>query len=521
MNATRCFKATPAIKSYVNPVHLQRELWRARLLRLRPNLLIQVSKMDHTQFLDLHPRATLKIPSFQSEPDPPGPYKFFDIKFYPFETAWPIFAIVGVRHVLICRPPTHDDESIVILKSLCDRGDVPKTGPEPESLNSCEWNFVDPSEPLISVAGESGLIKIFNVLSGERFTTLVGHGFGTVNDLATHPQHPSILATASMDSSIRVWDLRRCSNKAQSPCIIICGHGQGHKEGILSITWHKRGRYLLSGGFDQTICVWTIPDLSSNSTFWDEISNPKRSAQAVRVIHYPHFTSAALHDNYVDCVLFYGDLVLSKSSKPYDEKKKLHEEINEIVLWRIGGFNSRLEPPPPEHAPKTKGYLDTRNGFMYTPPNEPADIDRPDKLLYERLVEFFIPNSEHFYMRFGLLEATPTYPDLHPILTFGNHRSKVFFWDLRCLESGRSDAAGAGNRSYLQDPHKKLKAHLELTIPDFPSKKLFQTRGAGWSADGRWCVVVGESSQDAVATIFERGGQSDDQAVETTGGPDL
>jgi polycomb protein EED len=53
-----------------------------------------------------------------------------------------------------------------------------------------------------------------------------------INDLAISPLTPRILASGSMDHSIRIWSLDPAH--AKSPTMVKCG-GSGHKEGILTI----------------------------------------------------------------------------------------------------------------------------------------------------------------------------------------------------------------------------------------------------------------------------------------------
>lgn len=53
-----------------------------------------------------------------------------------------------------------------------------------------------------------------------------------IEDLAVSPVSPSILASASMDHSLRLWNLDPA--RKTHPCMLICA-GEGHKEGVLTI----------------------------------------------------------------------------------------------------------------------------------------------------------------------------------------------------------------------------------------------------------------------------------------------
>jgi polycomb protein EED len=277
---------------------------------------------------------------------------FWNAKFYPYGTGdeEPVFSLSNKHDMLVCRVKTTPGAppEVEIIRSFQVHN--PEEGgmeepPDHDEYCSSTWAYLNPDEPLLLGAGDPGLIRVFDVVSGNLKTTLVGHGLGVINELSTHPQYPWIIASASFDKSVRIWDLRRWNSKHESATIIICGAGYGHKESVLSVSWHSSGRYLISGGFDNRVCVWTIPDLSPESSFWHEISPDvvQRHSERVRTIMSPHFVSTALHGDWIDCVRFWGDNIFSKASA---EPK--------IVLWRITGFNSNLPQPDPILAPKAE-----------------------------------------------------------------------------------------------------------------------------------------------------------------------
>ena len=169
---------------------------------------------------------------------------------------------------------------------------------------------------------------------------------------------------------------------------------------------------MLSGGLDTAVCLWSVPSLKELDKTDDEIQNHKEP----KIIYYPHFYSTEVHHNYVDCLQFYGDLILSRASKdPNDREKK-----NEIILWKIEGFDPNEEPPsePPIPAPD----VHTRSSFPHSPRSRG----------FQRLLSFDISHTDRFYHRFGLLHE----PGMRPILSMGNQLSKYVFWDLQRLEEG-------------------------------------------------------------------------------------
>ncbi|KIX04135.1 uncharacterized protein Z518_07688 [Rhinocladiella mackenziei CBS 650.93] len=393
-------------------------------------------------------------------------FAFYDVKFYPYsrpEDDEPVFAVVGQKKVLIGRLSAQSSAVVTMIHELVDAQEA--RDPNSPGLNSCSWCYIDQERPLLAVAGGSGQLKILDALEGDLFNTLTGHGHGTINDIATHPFMPWIVATASMDKSLRIWDLRRHANRYESPTIIICGQATGHTEGVLTVSWHPSGRYLVTGGHDQRICVWTIPDLSEDSTFWRDISPRyrKRSSNDVLTIYFPHFTSASVHSNFVDCARFFGDLIISKAANE-----------DKIVLWRITGFDSEQPPPDSTTAPKLQDFLDTRNGFIRRATCTDRGITsvevRPEYKeapLYDRLLEFETSHTEQFYLRFGLLSPSPDFPDLHPVLAFANAKSELRFWDLERLTVGH--AGGLAEGRTLLTARRKMRG---IARPVKPSERL-------------------------------------------------
>jgi polycomb protein EED len=61
-----------------------------------------------------------------------------------------------------------------------------------------------------------------------------------INDLAISPINPYILASASEDSTVRIWSLD--PTHARQPCAAIL-EGDGHKETVLTLVSSVNGIY--------------------------------------------------------------------------------------------------------------------------------------------------------------------------------------------------------------------------------------------------------------------------------------
>ncbi|KAJ2998278.1 hypothetical protein NUW58_g378 [Xylaria curta] len=434
--------------------------------------------------------------------------EFFDVKFYPYadDTHDPVFAAVVIYRLTNKVNPPYE------LVQLFRDDDQ-------DALNcSCTWSKDPETEvPWLCVAGRDAKIKVYDVIEGKLVKVLVGHG-GEINDLATCPTNSSLIASASDDTTVRIWSLD--PTWANQSCVCVLG-GEGHTAHLLTVAFHSTGRYVLSAGHDNAVCLWTVPDLPP-----EQSGNPPRPV----IVHYPHFFTSEVHSGIVDCVAFFGDLILSRAC---------HEDI--IVLWRIEGFSSQDPPPTTAEAPTTSDPERlTRSAFA------PATASScPPQ--YTRLLQFYTPNCGHqFYLRFKLYHTKGK----HPVLAFGNAHSAIFFWDLsrfynpftvrdgwyryntdtkgdavNKLKDAASDrdsvfSARTGsvdaethvdiNADYGQETLETWEGKYDLTRVNVPVKahsqsnitvKDFVGRQVAWSADGDWCVVVGSKN---LAIVLQR-----------------
>ncbi|TKX23550.1 WD domain-containing protein 14 [Elsinoe australis] len=383
----------------------------------------------------------------------------YDVKFYPYAQPEedPVFAVVAARDVYVYRPTPDPKDPVEMLRVFRD----PKAD---ASLNSLVWSQdLKSGDPLICFGGAgSGNIKIVNVVKNEFVRSLTGHG-GAINDLAISPLSPNILASASADYSIRIWNLDPALHK--QPCAAILASPDAHKQPVLAIAFHPEGKYLLSGGTDTMINLWAVPEVPGQKAGTDKIDKN----------FFPLFSSTEIHPDYVDCLRFHGDLILSHAASTNLEDKA---KANCILLWKIDGFSSAA--PVPEKPPIAEPGKWTRSAFGGR---------------FQRLLTFDMPNSSPFYMRFSLFDR----PDYHPILVMGNEKSRFSFWDLYALEAGSevSTTEPSGPRKYKKKRGGyRPRRNLLQRDTSVSTTKESETPGPGNDSEGDDYETAAEDNDD-------------------------
>ncbi|KAJ0067909.1 hypothetical protein NL108_011693, partial [Boleophthalmus pectinirostris] len=103
---------------------------------------------------------------------------------------------------------------------------------------------------LLATGLESGVIKIWNVLTGDAVFDLHGHE-GVVRNLI-FPQNGTLtLISSSRDKTLRIWDLTHKGKKVQVL--------SGHKDWVSSCCVSSDCSMIASvGRFDRMVCLWSL-----------------------------------------------------------------------------------------------------------------------------------------------------------------------------------------------------------------------------------------------------------------------
>ena len=202
--------------------------------------------------------------------------------------------------------------------------------------NPIGWTTSASSSQLLCCGGTRGIIKVIDPRRRSLIMTLSGHG-DEIYDLRFSPMDEFLLITASKDESLRLWNLRSAT------CVVIFAGHEGHRDAVLSTSFHPLGHLFVSGGMDTSIKIWSLEEPSVVKAI-EESNLPSTSSLTATKSFYtryqqmPLYSTNKAHTDYVDCVQFVGDLILSKSI------------TNTILLWKpdmsqARSFSNIVRPP--------------------------------------------------------------------------------------------------------------------------------------------------------------------------------
>ena len=217
-----------------------------------------------------------------------------------------VFAVCGGQRIILARPSQEEKMQFMWQLDIKD-----------DELYHLAWSY-DPLtfEPLIAVGGALGLIYIIEPGAHKIRRTLKGHG-DWILSVKFSPTDPHILASASGDRTVRVWnvfggdladDLDQPSrnfpmgdaDEGDACVCILAGEGAaGHKWDVEAVAFHPTQRAIVTCGMDFGVRIWALPE-------YPEITNsaPYKTPQGYRpqVVRFPIFGTNRLHEDAVDCI---------------------------------------------------------------------------------------------------------------------------------------------------------------------------------------------------------------------------
>lgn len=131
---------------------------------------------------------------------------------------------------------------------------------------------------LVACATQHPIIRLTDLRTGSSTQSLAGHR-GAVLNVCWHPRIGHVLASAGVDGTVRLWDVRKSAgslgvlNLQDSIGVTgTDGMGQGgrpphagkaHEGPVNGLTWTDDGEYVVTAGHDQKIRVVSHLGMSS------------------------------------------------------------------------------------------------------------------------------------------------------------------------------------------------------------------------------------------------------------------
>ena len=122
---------------------------------------------------------------------------------------------------------------------------------------------------LIGTVSDDLTLQILDIRAdGTDRSSAEGRGHtDAINALAFNPASEFVLATASADKTIGLWDLRNLKDKLHSL--------EGHGDAVTSLAWHPYEEAILgSGSYDRRVIFWDLSRVGEEQQPDDQEDGP-------------------------------------------------------------------------------------------------------------------------------------------------------------------------------------------------------------------------------------------------------
>lgn len=129
-----------------------------------------------------------------------------------------------------------------------------------EPISGVEISRLDPHTLHFSTLG--GVFGTHDLRTPAHEAALMQLSEKKIGGFSLHPQHPHIVATASLDRTLKIWDLRKISGKGAARLPVLAGAHES-KLSVSHAAFNSAGQ-IATASYDDTIKIHTLPTPSSS-----------------------------------------------------------------------------------------------------------------------------------------------------------------------------------------------------------------------------------------------------------------
>ncbi|KAJ8894685.1 hypothetical protein PR048_007350 [Dryococelus australis] len=357
-----------------------------------------------------------------------------------------IFAAVGSNRVTIYECP--EGGGIKLLQCYADPDsrveyiEALTIAKGEENYYTCTWTYdEDSGKPLLAVAGSRGIIRILSPASMSCLRHYIGEceQVTTVENLGRESS-----GQAAVESSADVLPGGGRDNTIVLSCVVCAVNSCPS----LFQDFDLLGERIMSCGMDHSLKLWRLnTDVMKDAIRGSYQFSAARSLRPFDSLkeHFPDFSTRDIHRNYVDCVRWLGDFVLSKVVTSEagcglwgNSELPWHRAVLTGPWWQQSpGLISGLIPGSGRwRTTWQRGTISSRfvgescsvwsceNCIMCWKPGRLEDKElRPNDTTVTILHRFEYKECEIWFVRFAM-------DFWQKILALGNQNGRTFVWDL-------------------------------------------------------------------------------------------